>query len=59
MTGGRVWPAFVLPQGKFEKTRAADIALTADELSALEKAFPRGITAGERYSEQGMGAMNK
>ncbi len=42
-----------------ENAGAVDITLTADELSALEKAFPRGVTAGERYNEQGMSAVNR
>jgi aryl-alcohol dehydrogenase-like predicted oxidoreductase len=34
-----------------ENAAAAGITLTADELSALERAFPRGAAAGARYPE--------
>ena len=33
---------------------AADVALTADDLATLDKASPRGGTAGPRYGERGM-----
>jgi aryl-alcohol dehydrogenase-like predicted oxidoreductase len=34
-----------------ENAAAADITLTADELTALERTFPKGVAAGERYPE--------
>jgi aryl-alcohol dehydrogenase-like predicted oxidoreductase len=37
-----------------DSVAAADLTLTADDLSALEAAAPRGGTAGPRYAERGM-----
>jgi aryl-alcohol dehydrogenase-like predicted oxidoreductase len=34
-----------------ENAAAADIELTADELSRLDEAFPKGATAGDRYAD--------
>lgn len=42
-----------------ENVKALEINLSADEIDYLEKTFPRGITAGERYHPQGMLAINK
>ncbi len=36
---------------------AADIKLTADDLAALNKAFPPGVTAGTRYPEKQLKAL--
>lgn len=33
---------------------ATEISLTAEEISALEAAMPRGVAAGDRYSAEGM-----
>jgi aryl-alcohol dehydrogenase-like predicted oxidoreductase len=41
-----------------ENIGALKIKLTADELQDLEAAFPRGVAAGERYSETGMQRVN-
>ncbi len=41
-----------------ENVAAVDIALTADELAALEAAAPAGAAAGERYAPQGMKALH-
>lgn len=40
-----------------ENAGAVDIVLTADELDALDKAFPPGITAGDRYPANAMGLL--
>lgn len=37
-----------------DSAKAADVALDADDLAALDAAAPRGGTAGPRYGEQGM-----
>jgi aryl-alcohol dehydrogenase-like predicted oxidoreductase len=37
-----------------ENAAAVDLELTADQLSALDEAFPPGETAGERYAPAGM-----
>ncbi len=37
-----------------DSVRAADLALTAEDLAALDAASPKGATAGPRYGEQGM-----
>ncbi|MCC6469285.1 MAG: aldo/keto reductase [Alphaproteobacteria bacterium] len=37
---------------------AVDLALSKDDLAALDKAFPRGVTAGTRYPEAQMKAIN-
>jgi aryl-alcohol dehydrogenase-like predicted oxidoreductase len=37
-----------------ENAGAADVTLDADVLSELDAAFPAGVAAGERYTEQGM-----
>ena len=37
-----------------DSAKAADIALDANDLAALDAAAPRGGTAGPRYGEQGM-----
>jgi aryl-alcohol dehydrogenase-like predicted oxidoreductase len=37
-----------------ENAAAADIALTADQLAALEDAMPAGAAAGDRYPAEGM-----
>jgi len=38
--------------------RAAEIALSADDLAALAAAAPKGAAAGDRYSEAGMRSLN-
>ncbi len=42
-----------------ENASAADIQLTADELSEIDALLPRGIAAGTRYPEAGMRAVNR
>ncbi len=37
-----------------ENLAAADVTLTADELAALDAAFPPDVAAGERYPESTM-----
>jgi aryl-alcohol dehydrogenase-like predicted oxidoreductase len=34
-----------------ENVGGADVELTPDDLERLEAAFPKGATAGERYSD--------
>jgi aryl-alcohol dehydrogenase-like predicted oxidoreductase len=41
-----------------ENLQAIHIDLTEDELNRLEKEFPVGVAAGERYSAQGMKTLN-
>jgi aryl-alcohol dehydrogenase-like predicted oxidoreductase len=41
-----------------ENLAAADVNLTAQELTQLLQAFPRNAAAGERYSEGGMKSVN-
>jgi aryl-alcohol dehydrogenase-like predicted oxidoreductase len=41
-----------------ENVAAASLALSGDELAALEAAVPRGEVAGDRYAERAMGALN-
>ena len=41
-----------------ENAAAADVALTPEDLAALSDAAPVGAAAGERYSPQGMAALN-
>jgi aryl-alcohol dehydrogenase-like predicted oxidoreductase len=38
---------------------AVDVKLSADDLSALEAAFPRAAVAGERYQTTAMAALNR
>jgi aryl-alcohol dehydrogenase-like predicted oxidoreductase len=40
-----------------ENVGAVDITLTADELVAIEKAAPRGVAAGNRYSPEWMASV--
>jgi aryl-alcohol dehydrogenase-like predicted oxidoreductase len=42
-----------------ENVRAADLQLTSDEILALEQAAPKGTTAGPRYPESGLAALNR
>jgi aryl-alcohol dehydrogenase-like predicted oxidoreductase len=42
-----------------ENAAAADVQLTADELSEMDALLPRGIAAGTRYPEAGMRAVNR
>jgi aryl-alcohol dehydrogenase-like predicted oxidoreductase len=41
-----------------ENLKAADIALTPAELAEIDRLLPKGITAGTRYPEQHMSAVN-
>jgi aryl-alcohol dehydrogenase-like predicted oxidoreductase len=41
-----------------ENLGALEVALSGDQLRRLGEAFPVGVTAGERYHEQGMRAIN-
>src|SRR5467141_1612111 len=42
-----------------ENAAGAAVALSADELQAIDAAFPRGATAGERYAAAAMAAVNR
>jgi aryl-alcohol dehydrogenase-like predicted oxidoreductase len=42
-----------------EDAAAVEIALTAEELSALERIAPKGVAVGARYPERGMRAVNR
>lgn len=42
-----------------ENAAAAGIALTPDELSALDVIMPMGVAAGERYDSRGMNTVNR
>ena len=41
-----------------EALDALDIVLTADDLATLDKAFPPGVAAGDRYNTQGMASLD-
>ena len=41
-----------------ENARAVDVALTTDEITRLDAAVPPGATAGPRYPERAMAAVN-
>src|SRR5437763_1776036 len=42
-----------------ENAGAAAIALSAADLEAIDTAFPKGVTAGDRYAAGGMAAVNR
>ena len=42
-----------------ENLAALEISLTAEELSRIDEAAPKGITAGDRYPEGGMKVVNR
>ncbi len=42
-----------------ENTRAIEVELTAADLARIDEVAPRGVAAGERYSPQGMRAVNQ
>jgi aryl-alcohol dehydrogenase-like predicted oxidoreductase len=42
-----------------ENAGAASVHLTPQELSEIDRAFPPGVTAGPRYPEQAMNAVNR
>src|SRR5207247_10214297 len=42
-----------------ENAAAVNIRLTSDELAQLDRAIPPGATAGPRYHEAGMKAINR
>ena len=42
-----------------DNLEAIDVTLTGDHLRQLDAAFPVGVTAGERYNEQGMRAIDQ
>jgi len=42
-----------------ENVAALDVALTADDLAAIERVAPRGAAAGERYAPAGMATLNR
>ena len=42
-----------------ENAGAMDVALTAEDLSRIDTAFPAGAARGERYHEQAMKALNR
>ena len=41
-----------------ENVQAVDVALTQEELAAIEQALPAGAAIGERYAPEGMRALN-
>ena len=41
-----------------EALGALDIVLTANDLATLDKAFPPGVAAGDRYNTQGMASLD-
>ena len=42
-----------------ENVRAADIVLSAEELAAIDAAFPRGVASGARYPAGAIGSVNR
>ena len=42
-----------------ENAAGAAVTLSAAELEAIDAAFPKGATAGERYAAGGMAAVNR
>jgi aryl-alcohol dehydrogenase-like predicted oxidoreductase len=42
-----------------ENAGAADVRLTADQLAEIDKAVPAGSVAGDRYTPEGMKAVNR
>jgi aryl-alcohol dehydrogenase-like predicted oxidoreductase len=42
-----------------ENAAAAEIELSPETLARIERLFPRGAAAGERYPEAGMKAVNR
>lgn len=42
-----------------ENAGAADVTLSADDLAAIDAAFPKGVAAGARYAAGGMAAVNR
>src|SRR5438309_1362372 len=42
-----------------ENAAGAAVTLSAAELEAIDAAFPKGVTAGERYAAGGMAAVNR
>jgi len=42
-----------------ENSRSMDISLTPEEIETLDKMFPQGIAAGDRYPESGMKTVNR
>ena len=73
VSAGQIALAWVLAQGEDvipipgskrrerleENAAAADIQLTAEELSEIDALLPPGIAAGTRYPEAGMRAVNR
>jgi aryl-alcohol dehydrogenase-like predicted oxidoreductase len=59
--GGSIVPIFGAKHVAYveENVEAARLALTRDETAALEAAVPRGMTAGPRYPEASLGALNR
>jgi len=42
-----------------ENVRAADVVLTAEDLATLEKAVPKGSTAGARYAPTALSRLDR
>jgi len=42
-----------------QNVAAADVALTADDLAAIEAVFPRDAASGDRYAPAGQAALNR
>ena len=42
-----------------ENAAGAAIMLSAADLQAIDAAFPKGVTAGDRYAAGGMAAVNR
>lgn len=43
----------------YENNLSADLSLSQDELDAVDRAFPKGVTAGLRYPEHRMSELNR
>jgi aryl-alcohol dehydrogenase-like predicted oxidoreductase len=73
VTPGQLALAWVLAQGEDlvpipgtkriayldENLAALDIALSAEDLAAIDAVFPNGAASGQRYPENSMGALNR
>ena len=42
-----------------ENAAAAEVTLSAADLAAIDAAFPKGATAGDRYAAGGMATVNR
>lgn len=51
-------PGTTRPERIDENVAALDVALTAEDLRALDELAPVGVAAGDRYAPQMMGVLN-